>query len=157
MISPVLTIGQEVRWPHRQSSQLPNNGVIDWTDLGEWQSLIINRRIRWKFATEATLVSHDCAVLGCSYLILCYSVVGELRWLQNVLDTLCWNTLFCVCIEAKDWCCANSSSLTISAVVLRMSPMCCFWFFWSASHRKYAICLADRCSEYSATISLLSD
>jgi len=29
-----------------------------------------------EFTTEATLVSHDCAVFGCSYLLLHYGVVG---------------------------------------------------------------------------------
>jgi hypothetical protein len=76
MISSVLTIGQEVGWPHRQSSQLAKNDVIDWTDLGEWQSLILTTGEYDEFATEVTLVSHDCAVYGCSYLILCYNVVG---------------------------------------------------------------------------------
>jgi hypothetical protein len=57
--------------------------------------------------------------------MLYYSVVGELCWLQDVLDTLYWNTLFCVCIEAENCCCANSSPLTISAQALGMSHALC--------------------------------
>jgi hypothetical protein len=87
IISPVLTIGQEVGWPYCLSSQLAKNGVIDWIDLGEWRSLIIKTGENDEFAAEATLVSHDCAVFGCSYLILCYSIVG-CRADSNVLDTL---------------------------------------------------------------------
>jgi hypothetical protein len=157
MISPVLTIGQEVGWPCCPSNQVAKNGVIDWTDLGEWRSLIRKPGEYNEFATEATLVSHDCAVFDCSYLILNYSVVGELRWLQNVLDTLYWNPICCVCIKAKNWCCTNSSSLTISATVLGMSHMHCVRFFWLAAHRNFTIGLADRYSESSATISFLSN
>jgi hypothetical protein len=76
MISPVLTIGQEVGRPYCQSSQLAKNGIIDWTDLGEWRSLIIKTGEYDEFATEATLVSHDCAVFGCSYIMFSYSVVS---------------------------------------------------------------------------------
>jgi hypothetical protein len=76
MISPVLTIEQEVGRPYCQSSQLAKNGIIVWTDLGEWRSLIITTGEYDEFATEATLVSHDCAVFGCSYITFCYSVVS---------------------------------------------------------------------------------
>jgi hypothetical protein len=108
-------------------------------------------------AAEATLVSHDYAVSRRSYLMLRYSVVGELCWLQNVLDTLHWNTLFCVCIEAKICCRANHSSLMISANTLRMYRIHCVQLFWPAAHSIYDSSPADRRSEYSATISSLSN
>jgi hypothetical protein len=48
---------------------------------------------------------------------------------ENVLDTLYWNPISRVCLEAKNCRCANSSSLTISVNALRMSHTLCVRFF----------------------------
>jgi hypothetical protein len=153
MISPALTLGQEVGRCYCCSGKFTKNGVIDWTDLGEWQNPIseekqenqwIWQRQRWSLMTVLyLLVRTSCYILWCDWL-LC--------WLQNGLDTLYWNTIFCVCFGGQHIDAVLIYHLMISINALSMSHMCCVWFFWPAAHRRYAIGLGDRCSKYSVTL-----
>jgi hypothetical protein len=80
MIFPVLTIGQEVCRGCHWSSQLAKNGVIDWIDLGEWQSPMleekqhnIGQRQRWSLMTVL-------------YLVVCTTYYA-IAWLASCADS----------------------------------------------------------------------
>jgi hypothetical protein len=112
MISPALTLGQEVGRCYCRSGKFAKNGVIDWTDLGEWQNPISEgKQENTMNLTEATLVSHDYAVFDCSYL-LSYTTV----WLVIVLTPKCSRyaileyLILCMFRRPTYWRCANTSS-----------------------------------------------
>jgi hypothetical protein len=117
--------------------------LLRWCHRSNWFGWAMEFHIRRKtgeyneFTTEPTVVFHDCTIFGCSYHMSSYSMVGKLCWLWDILDTLYWNIIFCVCFSWQQISAILIVHLSLPAWTLCVCLICAVFDFSDRLHTAY--------------------